>query len=450
MHEQKPSREIATGDAPGFLREVLTSIHGPKATRARLRQVAWVRFVAFLPFIWIPTLIAFISVDQAARDPKAFAALEVCWIWLFGLWLVSNTTILFSNGRLPRLERTLTFVCLFAEIGSNHIVVHSIGSLSTVAVINIIAVAVGYRVFVDYGTGAFAVAVGLGLFVATAILELAGVLTVAPAIQGTALPAAYIQTSTAWNTVVATSATILIVFLAVNYGVNQTLKLHRYITESVLKRYLPAPLVERASKGELTLDAPPERRVITVMFTDLVGFTSLSEHIGPEAIGSLLNTYLAEMCTIAHSYEATIDKFIGDCIMIVFGAPEPLEEAEQARRCVALAVELQKAVPRLEGATLQARTGINTGEAVIGNFGSLVRSDYTVLGPTVNLAARLETASKPGRILMGPQTARLLGGSGIEVESAGMLTLKGISEPVEAFFVRSEAASGEVLESLAG
>lgn len=450
MPEATPSQEPGRKDPEGFVREFFTGIGGPKATTSRLRLVAWVRLAAFLPFIWLPTFFEVFSLGSEVEDLGATRTIQILWAAHLGVWLISNTAILASKGGNPRLERVLTLVCLFTEIGSNHLVMHAMGTLSTAAIVNVIAIAVGYRVFIDYRAGAFAAAVGLTLFVGTTLLELAGVLTIAPAVLSTELPAAYRDASIASNTLVATSATVLIVFFAVNYGVNQALKLHRYITYSVLRRYLPAPLVERASTGDLTLDAPPERRVVTVMFTDLVGFTSLSEHIGPDAIGSLLNRYLTEMCAIAHKYEATIDKFIGDCIMIVFGAPEPLSEEEQARRCVKLAMELQAAVPKLAGATLQVRTGINTGEAVVGNFGSLVRSDYTVLGPSVNLAARLETASKPGKILIGPHTASLLSDTGIDIEPAGALTLKGVSEQVEAFFVVSNEPSSESVRPLAG
>jgi adenylate cyclase len=121
--------------------------------------------------------------------------------------------------------------------------------------------------------------------------------------------------------------------------------------------------------------------------------------------------------------------------MIVFGAPDPLPPAEQARRCVALARDLQARLPELgEELRLSARTGINTGDAVVGNFGSLSRSDYTVIGPAVNVGARLETASKPGRILIGETTAKLLEGV-VPLEPAGELHLKGVAEPVRAFFV---------------
>ena len=172
-----------------------------------------------------------------------------------------------------------------------------------------------------------------------------------------------------------------------------------------------------------------------VMFTDVVGFTPLTERLGPDAIGELLNRYLGEIADVAHAHGATVDKFIGDCVMIVFGTPEAMEPQEQARRCVALAQEVHARVSSLGlDPPLEARTGINTGEAVVGNFGSRARSDYTALGAAVNVAARLESASAPGRILIGPETARLLEDL-LELEPAGALSLKGVTAPVNAFFV---------------
>jgi adenylate cyclase len=170
------------------------------------------------------------------------------------------------------------------------------------------------------------------------------------------------------------------------------------------------------------------------MFMDLVGFTSLSEKLGAEAVARLLNSYLSMVADVAHEHGATVDKFVGDSVMIVFGAPDALEPREQAHRCVALAQKLQTLLPTLgDGIALRARTGINTGEVVVGNFGSSTRSDYTVIGPAVNIAARLETASDPGRILVGETTAKLL--DDVALEPAGELQLKGVADPVRAFFV---------------
>jgi len=138
---------------------------------------------------------------------------------------------------------------------------------------------------------------------------------------------------------------------------------------------------------------------------------------------------------LAHAHQATVDKFIGDAVMVVFGAPDHLPPSEQARRCVALAREIHEVVAAIDAPEpLQARSGIQTGEAVVGNFGSEVRSDYTAIGPSVNVAARLESASRPGRTLIGEATAKLLDGAE-PLDEVLELSLKGVSEPVRAHFL---------------
>jgi adenylate cyclase len=175
------------------------------------------------------------------------------------------------------------------------------------------------------------------------------------------------------------------------------------------------------------------------MFTDLVGFTSVAERIGERDVARLLNRYLSRCADVAHAHGATVDKFIGDAVMILLGAPDELPPEEQARRCVALARAMRDA---LEDTPMQMRAGINTGEVIVGHFGSSARSDFTAVGHAVNLAARLETACEPGRILVGEETARLLE-SACALEPAGEIRLKGISQPVRAFYVLEEGA-GEI------
>lgn len=420
-----------------LLKEFLTGIGGPPAEGTRLRTGAWIRLLIIVPTFFIPTMLAFQGGLSISRMPRVLTLVFALWGIQALLYLPANLGILLSGQRHPRLERALTFGCMLLEIGTNHLTLYSMGTLTSHSIINLVVAVAIYRVFFDYSLGLGAALTSGALLAATVCAQVAGVIPVAPLLSQP-MHHEINTTGAALGTLGVVLSGLFVCFAAINYGVNQALKLHRYITKSVLQRYLPAPLVERASRGELRLDAPPDRRVVTVMFTDIVGFTPLSERIGAEAVGKLLNSYLARMCEIAHRHRATVDKFVGDAIMIVFGAPEPLEPEVQAHRCVELAREIQAAVPHVApGLQLEARTGINTGEAVVGNFGSEVRSDFTVLGPTVNLAARLESASQPGRILLGPETARLLGPD-VALESAGELRLKGVAAPVQAWFVAQD------------
>ena len=208
-------------------------------------------------------------------------------------------------------------------------------------------------------------------------------------------------------------------------------KLNDYITESVLKRYLPPALIGDILSGELSMDKPAELRDITVLFSDLKGFTKTSEDLGPEGISAFLNEYLTVMNEVIFEHGGTIDKFIGDAIMVLFGAPQDMSPEEQVKRATYCAKVMQERMCELahqwrnDGAGhLQMRIGIHHGSAVVGNFGSTQRSDYTAIGPCVNMAARIESASEAGEVFVSEATARLMGeGTTAEV---GAFELKGI------------------------
>jgi class 3 adenylate cyclase len=213
-----------------------------------------------------------------------------------------------------------------------------------------------------------------------------------------------------------------------------------------LQRFLPPQLVDAViARGEKA--APGYRRELTtVFFSDIRNFTDLAESLEPEVIGVLLNEYMDAMIGIAGRYEGTVDKFVGDGILIFFGAS--LEPAEGARRCVRMALEMQAEMPairaRLEkrgiglARELSIRIGINTGHAVVGNFGSESRMDYTVIGLPVNVAARLQAHAAPGGILLSEPTWRLVLDS-IPCAPRGEVTLKGVSRPVRVYEVELPA-----------
>lgn len=207
--------------------------------------------------------------------------------------------------------------------------------------------------------------------------------------------------------------------------------LNRFLTESVLKRYLPPALIEQIVDGEISMDKPAEMRQVTVLFSDLCGFTATSAALGPAAISELLNEYLTTMNDIIFKHGGTIDKFIGDAIMVMFGAPAQMDSKEQAERATACANEMQAAMAVMAKAWelrsaghLKMRIGIHQGDAVVGNFGSDRRSDYTCIGPTVNLAARIESACKPGMVFVSEQLKGLLPEA--TAESVGEFELKGV------------------------
>jgi len=217
--------------------------------------------------------------------------------------------------------------------------------------------------------------------------------------------------------------------------------LNQMLTETVLKRYLPPDLVDRIVSGELSMDKPAEMRRMTVLFSDLCGFTAASERLGPGRISTVLNEYLSVMNMVIFKHGGTIDKFIGDAIMVLFGAPLKLSAEEQARRACSCALDMQRAMATLDPlfqaagiGDLTMRIGIHQGDAVVGNFGSEQRSDYTAIGPTVNLASRIESACTPGQVFVSQAIRDQLAPS--DATDAGTFNLKGVDTPKTLFALK--------------
>lgn len=232
--------------------------------------------------------------------------------------------------------------------------------------------------------------------------------------------------------------------LALKANERRVAELNTYLTGSVLKRFLPSSLVERAAKGELVLDLRPEPRLMTVLFSDIVGFTQLSNTLRSRRVAELLNEYLAEMTHIIFDNGGTIDKFMGDAILALFGAPEELTPNEQVRRAIAAARGMRKSLKTLNERwheqgidQVQFRCGIHQGTAVVGMFGSSERSDYTAIGPSVNIAARIQEAADPDCILVSAAVADYLEEG--EIIKFSPLKLKGVDETVLTFAVKPEA-----------
>ncbi|MGA7934841.1 MAG: response regulator [Kovacikia sp.] len=234
--------------------------------------------------------------------------------------------------------------------------------------------------------------------------------------------------------------------LALKENERRVAELNTYLTESVLKRFLPSSLVQRAAQGELVLDLRPEPRMVTVLFSDIVGFTQLSNTLRSRRVAELLNEYLAEMTHAIFDQGGTIDKFMGDAILALFGAPEELTPNEQVRRAIAAARQMRRSLHQLNQrwqkqgiSQVQFRCGIHQGTAVVGMFGSAERADYTAIGPSVNIASRIQEAADPDSILVSAAIADYLGED--EITKYSPLNLKGVDETVLTFAVRPEPIS---------
>src|ERR671911_1097525 len=197
--------------------------------------------------------------------------------------------------------------------------------------------------------------------------------------------------------------------------------------------------------------AAVERRIVTVMFADLVGFTPLSEALDAEDVATVQDAYFASVRETVQRYGGVLEKFIGDAAMAVFGAPRTRDDdAERAVRAgLALIGALEQLEARLGMApqTLQLRVGVNTGEVVHATSGP---DEGRVTGDTVNTAARLQAAARPGTVLIGELTALTVAET-IETEQIGSVELKGKAEPVrawEASGARSQPSREDALGAL--
>jgi class 3 adenylate cyclase len=207
-----------------------------------------------------------------------------------------------------------------------------------------------------------------------------------------------------------------------------------------LKRFLPHQVAEGLMAGQLSPDEGFERRKVTLLFADMVGFTDLSDKLEPEELAEVLNGYLREMTAEGVSQGGTLDNYIGDGLMVLFGAPKRAEESLQAWRAVRTAFgmkvraeELTRAI-RGRGipADLKVRVGINTGHCTVGVLGSDVMRAYKAVGFAVNVAARLQSEAEPGTVLAGFRTYALVKDR-VVAEQREPLTLKGATRPVEAW-----------------
>jgi class 3 adenylate cyclase/tetratricopeptide (TPR) repeat protein len=204
--------------------------------------------------------------------------------------------------------------------------------------------------------------------------------------------------------------------------------------------YTPPHLAEKILRDRAALEG--ERRTVTVLFADAMGFTPISERLDEEQVYELMQGCLARMMDAVHRYEGTITQFTGDGVMALFGAPIAHEDA--ARRAVAAALEMQKSlddhaaeVKKRYSIECRFRVGLNTGPVVVGKISDSLDMDYTALGDTVNLAARMEQLAEPGAVYLSENTYRAVQDY-FECEPLGALTVKGKAGPVVAYWALRE------------
>jgi adenylate cyclase len=219
---------------------------------------------------------------------------------------------------------------------------------------------------------------------------------------------------------------------------------------SKLAKYLSRQVYDSIFEGRKDVKVESYRKKLTIFFSDIQGFTELTDIMQAEDVSKLLNDYLSEMSDIAEGCGGTVDKFIGDGIMIFFGDPESRGEREDALACVGMATRMRDRVEQLrEGwhttaasGTLHVRMGINTGFCTVGNFGSESRMDYTIVGKEVNAASRLESAARAGQIHISNTTYELVKDH-FATAPVGDLDMKGLAHPIKTHEVlRRNAETG--------
>jgi len=226
------------------------------------------------------------------------------------------------------------------------------------------------------------------------------------------------------------------------------------------QHYTPKHLAEKILTSRSALEG--ERKQVTVLFCDIVGSTGLAERLDPEAMHQLMDRALRLMAEAVHRYEGTVNQFLGDGLMALFGAPVALED--HAVRAVQAALAIQETIngyseqlKRERGLEVRLRQGLHTGLVVVGRIGDDLRMDYTAVGDTTNLAARMQSSAEPGTILITEATHRLAEGY-IRSEAMGPVQVKGRSEPVPVYRVtgrrrgrtRLEVSAERGLTSLVG
>jgi adenylate cyclase len=209
-----------------------------------------------------------------------------------------------------------------------------------------------------------------------------------------------------------------------------------------ISRYISPQVYKSIFSGQKDVAIHTERKKLTIFFSDIQNFTATTERLQPEQVTLLLNEYFTEMAAIAMKHGGTIDKFIGDAMLIFFGDPETKGEIGDAEACLRMAWEMQLRLRELNVVwhssgveqPFQARMGINSGYCNVGNFGSADRMDYTIIGAEANLAARLQSVAEAGRIVVSYETYALVRHL-ITARALTPITMKGISREVVPYTV---------------
>jgi class 3 adenylate cyclase len=340
--------------------------------------------------------------------------------------------------------RSLTYIALFTYQAWVVVFTFAVGGFTSPLLIFPMLIPLSMAILFDVRTAAVSAGYVVTLLVAGGVLSLSGAVPFAPAMQIRDIDG---LNTASWLAVAVTAVLLIVVvsYLVVFAAVAALDLQHRRLesAHNLIRRYVPEQVADAVVSGAPEGIERHERRKLTVFFSDLVGFTDLSDELEPEDLALILSDYFTEMAAIAERYGGTVDDLVGDAILIFFGAPGFTDDRDHAQRAVRMALDMQKAMGPLNERwaaagipeTLRVRMGINTGVATVGNFGSASRTKYTALGKQVNIAARIQTQCEPGKVLLGHSTW-LLVRNDIACADKGELTLKGLRRPMPAYEVQ--------------
>jgi class 3 adenylate cyclase len=383
--------------------------------------------------------------------------------WLAGAWIIALIVVLgvaLAVDRSGREGRWTVHLLLFVYAPFLVELVRSLGTISTGLLAVLPLVLLFASIFFDGRAGMMATVYVFLLALATVVGELLGWWRYAPAITARGLDA---QVDLWWyGVVLGVVATVftyafLMVQLSVSARVVQQRRLeeaHRALAKAndalrrgndLIRRYVPADLAEQLLAGDGG-EGGHRRKTLTIVFSDVAGFTEIADQLEAEDLSRLLNDYFTEMAAIAERHGGLVNKFIGDAMLILFGAAGDRDRKDEAVRAVEMAVAMQARVRELsekwqaEGllVPVRIRIGVNTGAASLGNFGSEGRRDYTAVGNQVNVAARIQAQCEPGDVLVSHATWALVHDRVACVE-VGDVSVKGIHYPIRIY--RAAAAA---------
>jgi class 3 adenylate cyclase len=255
------------------------------------------------------------------------------------------------------------------------------------------------------------------IFVTVGVLQAMGSLPYAPVILDRTLDA---QQSPTWIAGIMGPVLLAYVFgfalVLLNVAARSLQEARLQKAQRLIRRYVPSQLADKIINGEHSETFNPERAKLTIFFSDIEGFTDASDKLDAEDLASVLNEYLSEMSVIAERYGATINQFVGDGIMIFFGAPHFTNDKDHALRAVRMAIDMQSRMLELKDIWVnrgiekpfRTRIGINTGHASVGDYGSEGRKVYSAIGVQTNIAARIQAQCEPGKILLSHSTWALV------------------------------------------